>query len=92
MENAAKALKMAAWVLIFVAALSITMNAFSQARQGIDAILTYSDREYLTSYIPESGDTSRTVGFESIIPAIYRSFKDNYTIVPYMPMVIVWVW
>lgn len=81
MENAAQALKMAAWVLIFVAALSITMNAFSQARQGIDTVLTYTDREYLTSYIPPSGDTQRTVGFESIIPAIYRSFKDNYTIV-----------
>lgn len=81
MENAAQALKMAAWVLIFVAALSITMNAFSQARQGIDAVLTYTDREYLTSYIPPSGDTQRVVESESIIPAIYRSFKDNYRIV-----------
>ena len=81
MENAADALKLAAWVLIFVAALSITMNAFSQAKGSIDTILTFSDREYLTEYIPPSGDTQRRVSYESIIPAIYRTFKENYKIV-----------
>lgn len=84
MENAAKALKLAAWVLIFVAALSLIMNAFSQAKGSIDTILTITDREYLTSYIPPSGNTERIVSYESIVPAIYRAFKENYKIVfPY---------
>lgn len=81
MENAAQALRLAAWVLIFVAALSITMNAFSLAKGSIDTILTLSDREYLTSYIPPSGKTRKIVSYESIIPAIYRSFKENYKVV-----------
>lgn len=84
MENAAKALKLAAWVLIFVAALSIIMNAFSQAKGSIDTILTVADREYLTSYLPPSGNTERIVSYESIVPAIYRAFRENYKIVfPY---------
>ena len=33
MENAAEALKLAAWVLIFVVALSISVNAFGQAKR-----------------------------------------------------------
>lgn len=81
MENAAEALKLAAWVLIFVAALTISMNAFSQARQSLDVIYSNVDREYITEYIPESGSTEREVGFEAIIPAIYRAYKDNYKVV-----------
>lgn len=81
MENAAQALKMSAWVLIFVVALTISINAFGRAKGSLDTILTYRDREYLTKYIPISGDTQRKVGFESIIPAIYRSFKENYKVV-----------
>ena len=81
MENAADALKMAAWVLIFVTALSIIMNAFGQARTTVDVILESTDREYITTYIPKSGKTKRTVGFESIIPSIYRSFRENYKVV-----------
>ena len=46
MENAADALKLAAWVLIFVLALSIAMNAFSTTRAASNAILSYKDREY----------------------------------------------
>ncbi len=81
MENAADALKMGAWVLIFVVALSICINAFGQAKECFETILNNADREYLTSYIPPSGNTQRIVGFESIIPSIYRSFKENYKVV-----------
>lgn len=89
MENAADALKMAAAVLIFVLALSISINAFSEARQASDIILKYNDREYEDTYIEEtqikdsSGTliTERTVGIESIIPSIYKAYKENYKIV-----------
>ena len=87
MENAADALKIGAWVLIFVTALTIAMSAFSQARQSIDAQLTYADREYLTKYIPNPEDvegknaTQRIVGIESIVPTISRAFQENFEVV-----------
>lgn len=80
MENAADALKMAAWVLIFVVALSIIINAFGIARQTTDILISYNDNEYYTDYV-EQGNTERKVGYETIIPAIYRAYKENYKII-----------
>lgn len=87
MENAADALRIGAWVLIFVMALSVCINAFGQAKTSMDAILAYNDREYYTSYINESeymdGDilrTRRKVGYQDIVPTIYRAYKDNFRI------------
>jgi hypothetical protein len=80
MENAADALKMAAWVLIFVVALSIIINAFGMARQTTDILISYNDNEYYTDYV-EQGSTERKVGYETIIPAIYRAYKENYKII-----------
>ena len=80
MENAADALKMAAWVLIFVVALSIIINAFGMARQTTDMLISYNDNEYYTDYV-EQGSTERKVGYETIIPAIYRAYKENYKII-----------
>lgn len=87
MENAVDALKMAAAILIFVLALSISINAFSEARQASDIILQYNDREYEYTYVEENKDdsgkilTERLVGIESIIPSIYKAYKENYKIV-----------
>lgn len=96
MENVADALKIAGWVLIFVVALSISINAFSIAREASDTILSYSDREYYMTdddYLEASTDGIdtdgngvidsyvRKVGFESIIPSIYRAYKENYKII-----------
>jgi len=87
MENAVEGLKMAGSVLLFVIALSVAILAFTQSREAIDAILKYSDREYLTIqndsrfYYLKSNDTQRYVGKETIIPAIYRAYKENYKII-----------
>lgn len=88
MENVADALKMAGSVLLFVMALSICVLSFSQARESVDNILAYSDREslYIENddrfyYLSSSSDTNRYVGKETIIPAIYRSYKESYKIV-----------
>ena len=81
MENAADALKMAAAVLIFVVALSISITAFGEARATATTILEYRDREYDYTYIDGSESTQRTVGLETIVPTIYRSYKENYKIV-----------
>lgn len=80
MENATDALKMAAAVLIFVLALSISINAFGEARRASQVILGYRDREYDYTYIT-SGTTQRQVGLETIIPSIYKAYKENYKII-----------
>ena len=84
-ENIADALKMAGSVLLFVMGLSIAILAFSQARESMDIVLSYSDRESLSIegdsrfyYLSNDNDTSRYVGKETIIPAIYRAYKENY--------------
>lgn len=81
MENIADALKMAAAVLIFVLALSISINAFGQARQTAQIILDAKDREYDYTYVEDNGTTQRIVGAESIVPSIYKAYKENYKIV-----------
>ena len=89
MGNAVEALKMAGSVLLFVLALSIVMIAFTNARQSLDIILSYADRESLTIendsryyYLSNEGNSlSRTVGKETIIPALYRSSSENYAVV-----------
>lgn len=87
-ENIADALKMAGSVLLFVMGLSIAILAFSQARESMDIVLSYSDRESLSIegnprfyYLSKDNDTSRYVGKETIIPAIYRAYQENYKIV-----------
>ena len=89
MENAVEALKLAGWVLIFILALSISMNSFSQARQSVDELIKLSDREYITTYIKGSdagtdsfgnNRTKRKVGAATIVPSIYRAYKENYKI------------
>lgn len=83
MENAADALQMAAFVLIFVLALSISINAFGEARQSAQIILGYQDREYDYTYIEpdENSSTQRIVGAETIIPSMYKAYRENYKIV-----------
>lgn len=87
MENATDALKMAAFVLIFVVALSISINAFGQAQQATTTILGYKDREYDYTYVDENKDSEgnlvkeRIVNSETIIPSIYKAYKERYKIV-----------
>ncbi len=81
MENAADALKMAAAVLVFVMALSITINSFTETRIASTEILNNRDKEYEYSYVEDNGTTERLVSLESIIPTIYKAYKENYKIV-----------
>ncbi len=84
MENAANALKMAGEFLIFVLAVSIIILAFGQTRESADIILDYRDREtaYINGnyYYGETGKT-RVVNLETIVPAIFRAYLENYKIV-----------
>ncbi len=80
MENIADALRLVAFFLIFIVALSISINAFGDARRTAQTVIEYTDREFDTTYI-QGETTERVVKKETIIPAIYRSFKENYKIV-----------
>lgn len=87
MENASEALHMAAAVLIFVLALTISINAFGEVRAVSQTLVDYNDREYEYTYVEENTDsngevlTERLVSLESIVPSIYKAYKENYKIV-----------
>ena len=83
MENVADALKMAADFLVFITALAIGVTSFSQARSTAQILLNYTDREYETQYVESTSTTDRVVGAETIIPTIYRAYKENYKIMFY---------
>lgn len=80
MENAAEALKMAFGVMMFVLALSLSISCFSQASSAIDNIITSRDRESDYMYVTPSRE-NKTVGVETIIPTIYKAYKENFAIV-----------
>lgn len=81
MENAVDALKMAAAVMIFVLALSVSINAFSEARIASTTLLDYTDREFYLGksdyYNSDTSRKNRIVGVETIIPAIYKAYSDE---------------
>ena len=79
MENAVEALKIASGVLMFVLALTISISCFSQANESITAIVNMSDKDTKIIYdnIKPSNDLTRTVGIETIIPTMYRTYDEN---------------
>lgn len=89
MENAVDALKIAFAVFVFVMALSLAMYMFTQARETADIVLASSDitefMDYTTIESVQEGityeGTDRIVGLETIIPTLYRYYKENYTVI-----------
>lgn len=81
MENASEALLMAFAVLIFVVALSLGISSFSLARQTTQSIVEMTDREFDYTYVDfNSENTSRIVGIETVIPTLYRAYKENFIV------------
>jgi len=97
MENAVDALKIAFAVMVFTIALSVAMATFSQARETSEAILYMNDKTNYYDWevaeydevsgvytIPSEGITYRSqriVGIDTIIPTLYRYYKENYTVI-----------
>lgn len=82
MENAVDALKMAFAVIVFVMALSISIYMFSEARETADLVLHSSDiTEFMYYEEAVEGTESRIVGLETIVPTLYKYYKENYTVV-----------
>lgn len=80
MENAADSLKMAFGVLVFVVALSLSISTFSTARSAIDSITMNKDKTQSYVYIKTSNSKNRDVGIETIIPALYKAYSENYRV------------
>ena len=91
MENGVEALKMASGMLIFVLAITITISVFTSATQALNRIFTSQESEQYVTAIDEEGNEyflnnvrfdggTRIVGIETIIPSIYRAYKENYAI------------
>lgn len=85
MENAADALKMAGFMLIFVAALSLAMTTLSKAKSAATVIINSNNKRNDYSYLNEEPaypvkGTNRIVGIETIIPHIYSYTKESYRI------------
>lgn len=95
MENAVDALKMSFAVLVFIVALSIAMYSFTRVRQTSEAITQDADaKEYYDQLrLNETNGgmqansalaaSSREVGVETVIPTLYRYYKENYTVLFY---------
>ena len=89
MENAAEALKLAGFTLLFVAALSIAMVTIMQAKRTSEDVLSYSDNyRYLlnmeTVDDPEKFEKgNRIVSVYDIIPTLYRYYQEKYIVLFY---------
>ena len=79
MESAAEALRLAFAVLVFVMTLSIAMFMFSQARETADIVLGASDNQRYYEPI-QTGTENRIVGFETVIPTVYKYDKERYKV------------
>lgn len=81
MENAAEALKIAFAVLMFVAALSLSISSFSSAKTAIDNIITMRDKTQKYMYVTPAKSSNRIVGVETVIPTMYKAYQENFRIV-----------
>ena len=83
MENASQALIMAFSIIIFVIALTISVSMFSMARATSDFVIFKSDKTnyYTYNIVDENTEkNTRVVGMETIVPTLYRYYKENYRV------------
>lgn len=85
MENAVEALKLAFAVILLTLALSLSMSFFSKARSTAELVLQRSDKlayyDYTRYDLPEDPSGNRVVGYETIIPTLYKYDKERYKVV-----------
>lgn len=80
MENAVDALKIAFAVMIFVIALSLSIFLLSKANSSVTAIVGLNDRKTEYNYVEPNPTNTRTVGVETIVPTMYKAYKENFQI------------
>ncbi len=82
MENISKALLMAFSMLIFVIAFSYSMFLINKITTTSNTLLESVTTTNYYDNLKVSGDqtTTRQVGIETIIPTLYRYYKENYAV------------
>ena len=83
MENAVDALKIAFAVMVLVIALSVSIMSFNSVKAAADGILYTKDETNYYEYQGAVGKASenRIVGMETVVPTLYRYYKENFTVV-----------
>lgn len=83
MENAVDALKIAFAVMVFGLALALAFSVVGQARATSDIVFQLNDKTESYEYITAEDyniTEDRIVGFETILPTIYRYQKEQYAV------------
>lgn len=82
MENAVEALKMAFAMMVFIIAISVSIISFNKVKETSDLVLYTKDETNYYEYQGAIGKVAenRIVGLETIIPTLYKYYKENYTI------------
>ena len=82
MENATDALYIGFAVLVFVLALTISITMFTQLNRVSSIVISSTDITNFYEYEgSDANKTSRIVGLETIIPTLYKYYKENYTVI-----------
>lgn len=81
MENASEALKIAFGMIMFVLALTLSLSSFSQAMESIDSIIMMKDKQTNYTYVKPADDPNKIVGVETIVPTMYKAYKENFKII-----------
>ena len=82
MENITEALKMAAAILLFVGALSLTIATFTKVRQTSSAVMENSEKN-ISFYDNIDYSSEKIVGLETVITNCYLYYKNYNTILFY---------
>lgn len=84
MENAVDALKIAFAVFVFAIAVALSFSVVGQVRATSDVILALEDKtndyDYVENNESNANNKDRIVGFETILPAIYRYAEEQYAV------------
>ena len=84
MENAVDALKIAFAVFVFVIALALALAVIGQVRTTSDVVLALGDKTNAYEYVEvnenNANNEDRIVGFETILPTIYRYPSEQYAV------------
>jgi len=81
MENAIDALKIGFAMLVFIMAISIAIYALGEARETSDFVIAHTDPMQYIEFTEAAGLSKiRTVGLETIIPSLYKYYKEDYMV------------
>ena len=82
MDNAVDAIKMAFGMLVFVIAMTATIYLFNSATATTKVLLYAADKTnyYDNIEIKNEDITNRNVNIETIIPTLYRYYKENFAV------------